>query len=61
MGVAYTATYERIGRHMKKRILYMGMAVMLAASMPMAAFADETVTGGGYCGNNCNKYNHSNI
>lgn len=31
---------------MKKRILYIGMAVMLAASMPMAAFADETVTGG---------------
>ena len=25
----------------------MGMAVMLAASMPMAVFADETVTGGG--------------
>lgn len=50
MGVAYTATYERMGRHMKKRILYMGMAVMLAASMPMAAFADETVTGGGTAG-----------
>ncbi len=43
---SYIATYERIGRHMKKRILYIGMAVMLAASMPMAAFADETVTGG---------------
>lgn len=60
MEVAYTATYERIGRYMKKRILYMGMAVMLAASMPMATFADETVTGG-HCGYNRNKYNHSNI
>ena len=54
--------WKKEDKHMKKKnVLSVGMAVMLAASMPMAVFADETVTGGGYCGDNCIKYNHSNI
>ncbi|MDO5774997.1 MAG: hypothetical protein Q4P22_00005, partial [Eubacteriales bacterium] len=34
----------------KKNVFSVGMAVMLAASMPIAAFADETLTGGGTAG-----------